>query len=808
MSKSYLYNIDNFNYKVDTLEIRGWIFNVNRKITSLKLIIIIGKEEYSINILNISKERRDVYDIYQNENALNSGFFSKIKIENVNNAFIYLEVDGEERILINKIKSSLAEKISFYKKKLTKQNIKKIVMLIKKNNMSKLSKVVKKVVIESVYQDFESIDFIKFKKENFIEKIEYSSELYKYHIDIILPVYNGYEYLEKLFSTIVKTKMSYRLIAINDKSSDPRVAEVLNYYANYNDKIVLIENDNNLGFVKTVNKGFALAKNHIALINTDIELPDMWLERLMLPIICNNDIASSTPFTNSGTICSFPNFCKDNEIFESLDVDYIDKFFQCIRHCYTNIPTGIGFCMGINKNVLDKIGFFDADKFGKGYCEENDWCQRAIKAGYKNVHVENLYVYHKHGGSFFSEEKKKLLERNIILLSEKHPNYTSDIDYFCSVDPVKNIRNYLIFKILYTKAESILVYFDHNIGGGATGYLEKEVDKNIFYVHNVIIIRYDKIRNMYIFNYKYKSYNIEYCFMEFDDIINILNELKIKNIYINELVTYPNIYDILGKLAELKNEKNISITMFLHDFFSICPTINLLDDKGCYCNIPNIVKCEKCMKNNELNTFFNYESMKKWRENWAVFLNQCDNIISFSDSSKMLLQKSYGLFPNISVIPHYVDYILPLNREYKSTNSLNIGLIGTLSYHKGINIVKQMLKLIEKLDLDINIILIGSTVETIKHKNFKQTGKYSTDIISKLVIGNDIDLFFIASIWPETFSYTTQEVINMDLPIVSFDLGAQGERIKKYSKGMVIDNFDAKNVLFSIIEFSKSFNLK
>ena len=40
-----------------------------------------------------------------------------------------------------------------------------------------------------------------------------------------------------------------------------------------------------------------------------------------------------------------------------------------------------------------KLVIFDAKTFGKGYGEENDWCQRAIEKGYKNVHVENLFVF-------------------------------------------------------------------------------------------------------------------------------------------------------------------------------------------------------------------------------------------------------------------------------------------------------------------------------------------------------------------------------------------------------------------------------
>ncbi len=805
-STSYLYNIDDFNYENNILDFRGWIFNVNKKVNNIALLLINGKREYRVNILNAFKERRDVYEAYQNENSLYSGFFSKIKIENVNNAFIYLEIDREYRVFITEIKSSLFEKIKFYKRKLTSTNIKKIIMLVKKNQISKVKESAKKIIIEEVDQKFENINLIEFKKENLIEEMKYPSELYEYTIDIIVPVYNGYEYLKNLFATIVKTKMDYRLIVINDKSSDIRVGELLDYYVNSNDKIMLIENDENLGFVKTVNKGFKIAVNHIALVNTDVELPDMWLERLMCPIILNKDIASSTPFTNCGTICSFPNFCEDNEIFEKLNVSYIDKTFQSIKPCYTNLPTGVGFCMGINKNIMDEIGSFDAETFSKGYGEENDWCQRAIKAGYKNVHVENLFVYHKHGGSFLSEEKKELLKKNGVLLSKKHPNYSLEVANYCNFDPVKNIRSYIMFKILYTKSQGVLVYFDHNIGGGATSYLEKCIEGNISNEENVIVIRYDMSKKLYLLNYRYRSYKLSYYCIKFDEIIDVLREIKIKSIFINELATYPDIYDILEKISDFKVEKNINMTMFIHDFLSICPTINLLNDKGCYCGIPGIKECERCLKNNLLNIYFDYESMDKWRNRWSDFLNNCNEVIVFSENSRTILQKSYKCIDNISIIPHSVNYIAYLNREGKTTKTLNIGLLGTLNYNKGSEVIKEMLDKIEKLNLDINIILIGTTVNPINHKNFKETGKYTTEMIPKLVVENAIDLFFISSIWPETFSYTTQEVINMELPIACFNLGAQADRIGMYSKGLVLKNFDIKDALNELVDFGKSFN--
>ena len=58
----------------------------------------------------------------------------------------------------------------------------------------------------------------------------------------------------------------------------------------------------------------------------------------------------------------------------------------------------------------------------------------------------------------------------------------------------------------------------------------------------------------------------------------------------------------------------------------------------------------------------------------------------------------------------------------------------------------------------------------------------------------NITKFFIPSIWPETFSYTTDEIMQMGYPIIVFDLGAPIERVRNYELGMVIDfnNFEKR----------------
>ncbi|WP_418026664.1 glycosyltransferase [Paenibacillus sp. JJ1722] len=798
--------IELFEFENNILTIKGWVFSENDKIDDMFLKIIHGKKEYRLELIS-GLERKDVEEVYNIERARYSGFNSNVSIDNFSSFKVYLEftLDGTKKhIFIGKVQSNIFEYLSFIKKRLNKQNVHKLLNYLRSGRFDLIISAIKRPRISAVTStNVPSINLPDWLENNTVNSLDFSAEIYQHTIDLIVPVYNGFTYFDTLFQTIKKTQMKYRLIIINDDSTDIRVSEYLSILADQDPRIIFIENLTNLGFVKTVNKGLSLTENHVVLLNTDIELPEFWLERLMTPIILGDKIATTTPFTNSGTLCSFPLIGKDNGLFENMDCDDIDKEFRLIKPVYHTLPTGVGFCMGINKNALGDIGNLDAETFSKGYGEENDWCQRAIKNGYRNVIVDNLFVYHKHGGSFPSEEKQRLIEENAKLLSKKHPNYNADVAAFFELDPLRSTRDFLIMKLSATlDNKKPLVFLDHNIGGGASAYLEnlkKEKNNND---EKIIVIKYDVDSNFFLMLFNYKQINISYRFSKFSELEQILDAIGVEAIYINELVTYPDLYQTLEQISTFKRRFGSKLIMLLHDYFSICPTVNLLDVRGCFCDIPESSKCERCALSNPYNNYLQYETMSKWRIAWGSILQDCDEIIAFSNSSAELLQRTYGDLNSLSIIPHQVKYMPKISKSSRTSTTLNIGLIGVLNFHKGIDIVRKMLNLIEVQGLDVRITLIGSSEGEIQHSKFTETGKYYPESLPRLVLQNKIDLFFISSIWPETFSYTSEEVMKMGLPIAVFDLGAPAERAKRYEKGLVISEVNAQVALDEILEFS------
>lgn len=654
-------------------------------------------------------------------------------------------------------------------------------------------------------EDPKSIGNLRHFKQRHVRSTRkaYPQAVYQQKVDVIVPVYNGLEYFDALFSGIEKTKVPYRLIIVNDKSPDPEVGNYLEKYAAEHDNVVLLNNETNMGFLPSVNRGLKMAENHVALVNTDVEVPEEWLERLMLPIFAKENIATTTPFTTCGTICSFPDFCRDNKLFEGMPLWEIDDEFRMIRPQYPAMPTGVGFCMGMNLKAIQEVGLLDEENFGKGYGEENDWCQRAIAAGYENVHVDNLFVYHKHGGSFPSEEKQRLLKEHSEALLRKHPDYNKDTADYCRRDPLRPVRLYVEMKLLNRKLDvPTIVAFDHDLGGGATAYLVEKRRLALREGYRFVTIRYNIVSNRFYFTYQYKQYEMEFFA---NDLETALGELmRVDEIWINELVTYQNIYGTLERILRLKREQGAKLLMLLHDFFALCPAVNLIDAEGKYCGVPSCEVCDKCIPDNRSNACTEYGTGTLWRTKFREFLSNCDEIRAFSDDTARLFKRAYPDVYNLHVIPHAPHYLPAVKKNKKTTETFNIGLIGVLCYKKGLEVVKALAGYIEENELNIRLRLIGTSDEEIESPVFSQTGRYTREEIPRLTLEQDIDMFLIPSVWPETFSYTTSEIISMGFPVAVLPVGAPVERVKRYAKGLVLKDEKPENIVEEMISLWKT----
>jgi GT2 family glycosyltransferase len=261
---------------------------------------------------------------------------------------------------------------------------------------------------------------------------------------VIVPVFNALEYLEPCLHSIAQTlPFNSPVLVIDDASTDARVRPLLQSWVNeaapYRQLLV---HENNQGFVATANQGLRAASTDVVLLNSDTQVTDGWLDRLAACLASSDAIATATPWSNNGEIVSLPGFCQANPV--PGDPQAIANIIgNCDSPGYPELPTAVGFCMAISLNAIRKVGLFDEDSFGLGYGEENDFCQRAIKAGFTNVLCDDAYVVHR-GGASFGPLGLKPDEGSMQRLLAKHPDYQAQVAEFIQNDPLAARRQEIL----------------------------------------------------------------------------------------------------------------------------------------------------------------------------------------------------------------------------------------------------------------------------------------------------------------------------------------------------------------------------
>jgi len=261
-------------------------------------------------------------------------------------------------------------------------------------------------------------------------------------VDVIVPVYRGLEETRRCLDSLLANaqRTSFAIVAIDDASPEPGIVAYLDDLAAHG-KIELLRNDQNLGFVRTVNRGLALhADRDVLLLNSDTEVAGDWLDRMRACAYREPDIGTVTPFSNNATICSYPFEGWTGGTPGTLGLAGLDRVFASVNAGRrADLPTAVGFCMYIRRACLDAVGAFDAERFGRGYGEENDFCLRAAAAGWRSVLAADVFVFHE-GAVSFSGERDALTRAATTALLDRHPEYSRAIEDFQAADPLRPLR--------------------------------------------------------------------------------------------------------------------------------------------------------------------------------------------------------------------------------------------------------------------------------------------------------------------------------------------------------------------------------
>ena len=240
-------------------------------------------------------------------------------------------------------------------------------------------------------------------------------------VSVVTPNYNGEKFL-KTFLESLNNDSEYigEVIIIDNGSSDSS----LNYLKNnsFNFPLVIIENDENLGFAPAVNQGIEKARHeYIFSINNDTEIKRGSI-KAMIDLISSDDEI----FSVQAKMLQYDN----KRLIDDVGDEY--NLLAWTKKTGENHDTGeyvevreiFSSCAGAamyKKSLLMEIGMFDANFFA--YMEDVDLAIRSRIHGYKNMLCPDAVVYHigsATSGSRYNEFKVRLAARNNVWVVYKN----------------------------------------------------------------------------------------------------------------------------------------------------------------------------------------------------------------------------------------------------------------------------------------------------------------------------------------------------------------------------------------------------
>ncbi len=236
----------------------------------------------------------------------------------------------------------------------------------------------------------------------------------EHRADVIVPVCNALSHVQACFASLLPTlREKDGLIIVNDMS-DAETSGWLRAFAQSDSRIRLLENESNLGYTSSANRGLRASDAPFRImLNSDTLVCAGWLEKMLAVAYCDEKTGIVGPLSNAASYQSVPflNPAANNTPINTLP--HGKSVLDMDRLCERSAPWGLypsvglihGFCFGIRQELINKIGYFDEINFARFFGEENDYSLRAAEAGFTLRVATPVYVFHAKSKSITEETR-------------------------------------------------------------------------------------------------------------------------------------------------------------------------------------------------------------------------------------------------------------------------------------------------------------------------------------------------------------------------------------------------------------------
>jgi len=597
------------------------------------------------------------------------------------------------------------------------------------------------------------------------------------------------------------------IVVIDDASRDGDTLRYLQDIGIHSDLIVTF-NDKNGGFVRAANRGIAYAVDFDTdpiLLNSDTIVPPGWVERLDEARRSSAKCCSVSPLSNECCQYSVPNQ-GSNELSKGVDVETMDRIVCETSGCaFPVVPTSIGFCMLMTREAIAAVGVFDL-KWGKGYGEETDWCQRARAAGFECVLADNLFVYHEHRASFGKQSKSLRLAKQDLFV-EQYPDFVGELAAW-NLLGVQRYHRTAIADRLRPRTQGgqklRVLYVCHHWGevGGLEVFakrlvetLASEIEITVLYprasrkdwgdqledgvihqdasgVMRIVMsprLVQSKV-SLGLFPFDFEAQHVE-DFFQFT-----VRALAPDVVHFQHLGGYGTF-----KLPEIARHEGAKVVLSIHDDFYLCPSYITA---GWSCGRTVARDCEQCRacvsehSDVLVEGTYDWGAMLEEREaKIQSMFETCHDIVFPSQSTDDRYHDAgtVCLKDNTRVIPHGVPRY-PVIRTYRKTDKLRIAWVGGCLNEKGWAAFAEVARRLAT-DERFEFSVLGEWHEHADRRGLEHVrwhGRYEPKELPQLL--QSVDLAIPAVARKESFGLVVNECLAAGSPVLLPSVAAIVER--------------------------------
>lgn len=602
---------------------------------------------------------------------------------------------------------------------------------------------------------------------------------------VIVPAYRDLPKLRACLQSVFDTMPDgVEIMVVDDATPEPALARYLDRLA-ASGRITLRRQDRNAGFPSAANIGLrAAAGRDVVLLNSDTIVPRGWLEGLRHVLDAEPTIGTATPFSNDASILSYPSVKVANPPPDRRETQRLaDLCARLPLRLDIDLPTANGFCMAIRGDCLAQTGLLREDAFAQGYGEENDFCCRATALGWRHVAATNVFVAHV-GGVSFGAARRALMRRNLRILNRLHPGYDAAVQAFVRRDPLFEARRALDGARLRQacgRKRSIAMLL-HDSGGGVARVVR---ERAAAFEHGglfVLTIRPDTTGCRLICAAVETDSLVFRLPAEWPQLLGLLRDLRVQSLEWHHLIGHaPMMRGLHQALA-------VPYDIFIHDYVWFCQRVSLLGPRERYCGEPSPEGCAVCIA--EVGSYLGETiSMPDFLARSDRELRGARRLMAPSGDTARRIARH---FPDLTVdvLPLEDDAAWPdIRMMTRGFARRRIGFVGGIGAEKGYDVIRALAEDAQMRDLALDFVVVGHTPDDealFETGRVLVTGEYRESEVMSIIRDLHIEIGFIPSITPETWCFALGVIWQAGLPCVSFDLGAQAERIRRTGRGWTV----------------------